>query len=52
MFYHIAGTVAELGSYLAVIDCCGVGYALNVSAEHALARCAPASVRSCTSARL
>ncbi len=33
MFYHIAGTVAELDSYLAVIDCSGVGYALNVSAN-------------------
>lgn len=29
MFYHIEGTVAELGQNLAVIDCGGVGFALN-----------------------
>lgn len=31
MYYHIEGTIAELGNYLAVIDCGGVGYELNVS---------------------
>ena len=31
MYYHIEGTVAELGGNLAVIDCGGVGYELNVS---------------------
>lgn len=32
MFYYIDGTVAEIGPQLAVVDCSGVGYALNVSA--------------------
>lgn len=31
MFYHISGTVAELEPNLAVIDCAGVGFALNVT---------------------
>lgn len=31
MFYHIDGTVSVLEPYLAVIDCGGVGYALNTS---------------------
>ncbi len=31
MFYHIEGTLAEIGQNLAVIDCGGVGYALNVT---------------------
>ena len=31
MFYHIDGTVSTLEPYLAVIDCGGVGYALNTS---------------------
>ena len=31
MFYHIKGIVTELEPGLAVIDCAGVGYALNVS---------------------
>lgn len=31
MFYHINGTVSALEPYLAVIDCGGVGYALNTS---------------------
>jgi len=31
MFYHIAGSVAELEPNLAVIDCGGVGYALNIT---------------------
>ena len=31
MFYHLKGIVAELEPGLAVIDCSGVGYALNVS---------------------
>ena len=31
MYYHIEGTISELGNYLAVIDCGGVGYELNVS---------------------
>lgn len=32
MFYHIEGKVAELEPGLAVIDCGGVGYGLNVTA--------------------
>lgn len=31
MFYHIEGTVAELGPNLAVVDCGGLGFALNVT---------------------
>ena len=31
MFYHIEGTVSELGQNLAVIDCGGVGFALNTT---------------------
>ena len=31
MYYHIEGTVAELEPYIAVIDCGGVGYLLNVT---------------------
>ena len=31
MFYHLNGTVSELGPNLAVIDCGGVGYAVNVT---------------------
>lgn len=31
MFYHIEGTVSEIDQNLAVIDCSGVGYALNVT---------------------
>lgn len=31
MFYYIEGTVTELGSYLAVLDCGGVGFEMNVS---------------------
>lgn len=31
MFYHIDGTVTELEPNLAVIDCGGVGFALNVT---------------------
>lgn len=31
MYYHLEGTVAELGGGFAVIDCNGVGYELNVS---------------------
>lgn len=31
MFYHIDGMVAEIGASLAVIDCGGVGYALNTT---------------------
>lgn len=31
MFYHLSGTVAETEPSLAVIDCGGVGYALNVT---------------------
>jgi len=33
LFYHIDGTVAELQPHIAVIDCGGVGYLLNVSAN-------------------
>ena len=31
MFYYINGTVAEIQSMLAVVDCGGVGYALNTT---------------------
>lgn len=31
MFHHIEGTVSELGQNLAVIDCAGIGFALNTS---------------------
>ena len=31
MFYHIEGKLVEVGQNLAVIDCGGVGYALNVT---------------------
>ena len=37
MFYHLTGTVAELGQNLAVIDCCGVGFAVNTTL-HTLAQ--------------
>ena len=33
MFYHIEGTVAELEPNLAVIDCAGIGFSLNASAN-------------------
>jgi Holliday junction DNA helicase RuvA len=33
VFYYINGTVAALEPFLAVIDCGGVGYALNVTAN-------------------
>ena len=33
MFYHIDGKVSELEPTLAVLDCGGVGYALNVTAN-------------------
>lgn len=33
MFYHINGKVAAIEPNLAVIDCCGVGFALNVSSN-------------------
>jgi len=31
MFYHIEGTVSEIGQNLAVIDCGGIGFALNTT---------------------
>lgn len=31
MFYHIEGTVAELGQNLVVMDCSGIGFALNAT---------------------
>ena len=31
MFYYLEGTVAEIGPYLAVIDCGGVGYACKTT---------------------
>lgn len=31
MYYHIEGVVAEMEPYLAVVDCGGVGYAVNTS---------------------
>ena len=33
MFYHLEGTVAELGQNLIVLDCNGLGFALNVTAN-------------------
>ena len=33
MFYHIEGSVAELAPNLAVIDCGGIGFALNATAN-------------------
>ena len=33
MFYHIDGVVTELGQNLAVIDCAGIGFAINVSSN-------------------
>ena len=33
MFYHIEGTVAELEPNLADIDCAGIGFSLNASAN-------------------
>lgn len=32
MYYHLEGTIEELGGNLAVIDCGGIGFELNVSA--------------------
>lgn len=37
MFYYIDGTVAELETNLAVLDCGGVGYALNITTNTAAA---------------
>lgn len=37
MFYHIAGQVTDLLPQMAVIDCGGVGYALNTT-NHTIAR--------------
>ena len=31
MFYHLAGTVSDIDIHLAVIDCGGVGYAVNTT---------------------
>ena len=31
MFYHLEGTVAELGQNLVVLDCGGIGFALNAT---------------------
>ena len=33
MFYHLEGTVTELGPNLAVIDCSGIGFAVNTTAN-------------------
>ncbi|MCD7749692.1 MAG: Holliday junction branch migration protein RuvA, partial [Oscillospiraceae bacterium] len=33
MFYHLTGTVTDVEPNLAVIDCGGVGFAVNVSAN-------------------
>lgn len=33
MFYHLAGTVTDIDINLAVIDCGGVGYAVNTTAN-------------------
>ena len=37
MLYHIDGTVAELEPSLVVIDCGGIGFALNITANTAAA---------------
>ena len=31
MFYHLAGTVSDIDINLAVVDCGGVGYAVNTT---------------------
>ena len=31
MFYHLEGTVAEFGQNLVVLDCNGIGFALNAT---------------------
>ena len=31
MFYHLEGIVSEIGPNLVVLDCCGVGFALNAT---------------------
>ena len=31
MFYHINGTLTELEPNLAVLDCAGVGFAVNIT---------------------
>ena len=33
MFYHLEGTVTELGQNLVVLDCGGIGFALNATAH-------------------
>ena len=33
MFYHLEGTVSELGQNLVVLDCGGIGFALNATAH-------------------
>ena len=33
MFYHLEGVVSELGQNLAVLDCGGLGFALNVTSN-------------------
>ena len=33
MFYHLEGAVTELGPNLAVIDCSGIGFAVNTTAN-------------------
>ncbi len=33
MFYHLEGTVSELGPGFAVVDCHGIGFGLNVTAN-------------------
>ncbi len=37
MFYHLEGNIAELGPNLAVVDCGGIGFALNTS-SHSLSQ--------------
>ena len=37
MFYHLEGTVAEIGQNLVVLDCGGIGFALN-STVHTLSQ--------------
>lgn len=40
MFYYVQGKVAHIAPYLAVIDCCGVGYACRTT-SHTIAALTP-----------
>lgn len=41
MFHYIEGTVSEIGQNLAVLDCMGIGFALNATVN-TLSRLKPA----------